>query len=207
MDTTTNDLGEQGMSGEMNEQKSFFNAPENKKGKLLLAVSGVVVLVIVLVLAVFFGDFIGARAVGFGGPRISVRQGETVSLKFVTKQGVMGRKVEICSKALLKTTCKNLAFKVSQDLSTIDTVIPANYKLGRADLRLTGIYENGVSVLLGLKGVLVKPYVAENNGGGSSGGSGNGGGSDSGSSDSGSTSPSTPVPTATPTAPLPYGPY
>lgn len=178
----------------------MFRIPESKKGKVLFAVAGSLILGILLISTVFFSDFIGTRAIGFSGPRTSVRQGETVSLKFVTWQGLIGRSVEICSKTLLKTSCKALVFKVGKNALTVDAVIPVNYKLGKADIRLVGIYSNGAKVLLGSRGIMVLPYVAENSGGGSSGG-GNSGGSSSGSSDSGSSS------TPTPTPPLPYGPY
>jgi len=110
--------------------------------------------------------------------------------------------VQICSKKLLKTSCKALPFKVSKTATTIDVTIPTNYTLGRADVRLIGIYGNGVRIILGVRAVMVQPYVAQNNNGGGSGGGSNGGGSSSGSSDNNS-NPSTP----TPTPPLPYGPY
>lgn len=197
METISNSFDEQGAKG----QKKLFRIPGSKRGKIFLAITGGLALAVLLTFTVFFGDFIGTRAIGFSGPRTSVRQGEIVSLKYVTQQGLMGRSVEICSKALLSTSCKALIFKVSPNASTIDVAIPVNHKLGKADLRLVGIYGNGARVVLGLRAVMVQPYVAQNTNGGSGGGGGNGGGSSSGSSDSSSSS------TPTPTPPLPYGPY
>lgn len=199
MDTITTSYEQQ----EPSEPKSFFRIPESTKGKVFLAIGAIVILGIILILAVFFSDYLGTRAIGFNGSRVFVKQGETISLKSVTKQGVIARNVEICRKSALKTACKSLAFSVGPDTPMINTVIPVNYPLGKADLRLVGIYGNGVKVLLGTKSLLVQKFIAENNGEGGSGGGGNDGGSgeNTGSFDPGSTS------TPTPTANLPYGPY
>lgn len=146
-----------------NEKRGFFRAPRGKKEKMFFAAIATVVLTVVLILVVFFGDYIGARAIGLSGPRTVVQQGETISLRFLTRQGLMGRGVEICNNKLLKISCKALPFKVNKTATTIDVTIPTNYTLGRADIRLIGIYSNGARIILGVRAVTVQPFVAQNN--------------------------------------------
>jgi hypothetical protein len=201
MDIISESYDGQGVS----EQKKLFKIPESKKGKAFLVAAGILALGTLTVFTASYSSFVGTRAIGVGGPRVSVRQGETISLNFPLKQASMGRVVEICNKNLLKTTCKSLSLKIGKGSSVVDVVIPINYKQGKADLRLVGIYRNGAKVLVGTKAILVLPFVAGNNGGGSGGSGGSNGGGNIGGP--GSTPLPYSVSTPTPTPPLPYGPY
>jgi len=182
---------------------SFFRIPQTVTGKAVLIIAAVLVLAAVLIFGVLFSGYLGTRAIGYKGPRASVKQGDKISLLLPNQVGLINRKVEVCRKDLFNVVCTRLAFKASQNAKTAEVQIPLKYKTGSADLRMTGVLNNGKSVVLGVRGVLVRPGVSPDSGNGGSGGSSGGGSSDNnsgGGSDSG-TSDSTPTP------PAPYAPY
>lgn len=167
---------------------------QNKKvaKKFLYAIGGGVVVASLLIFVAFFGDYLGASVVRFNSPRSNVLQGEKISLAVSAQQASVAKKVEICSTVVLKKTCQAVDYVLNGKF--VEFSIPADYRLGKADIQLIGFDKNGKRIVIGSKSVLVNKAVAVS-GGSSNGGSG--GGSSSGEGESSLSENNNP--------PLPYG--
>lgn len=179
-----------------NHKQSFFG-DKSKKFKLTALI---VMLVLVVLLVVGFGGWLGARVIGAGRNRLAVTRGTVHTV--VLPQTIPANKVEICRGLPLRCTVLSAIARGKQ----VAVRIPVNYPLGRAyikvterDLqgRITGKIHYKRAVM-----IVPQPEPSEDSSGGSSGGGGSSSGGGGGSSGGGDNSPE---PTNNP--PEPYEPY
>lgn len=160
--------------------------------------SGVVALVLIVVLAFYFQDYLTTRVIGPTGGRISVRQGQKVNVKISTAKAP-SVKVELCQENLQPPKCQVLASQATGTEAKV--TIPASFPLGKALLQIverdragkitsTVQYRRPVVIVKGLA-TAVTPKDNSSQSGGSGGGAGSGGG---GSDSGGSGSVTTPSP-------------
>lgn len=129
---------------------------ENKKiiKKIGLSVGGGVVLAVLLVSVVFFSDYLSALVLKANSPRMAVKQGEMITIPLPVVKGVTVYKIEVCSIIKLKTVCRVMSYRAQG--KTMIFQLPANYVLGKADIKITGRDSNGKQVVVGKKALLVK---------------------------------------------------
>ncbi len=104
----------------------------------ILGIGSVILgLLLFLLLAIFFSNFLGARLIYKISPRLTVYQGEQVTLELLNSPYT--KKLEICidrKNTLLGysdySNCRPLKYKVSPRVTLVDVVIPFNFPLGRA---------------------------------------------------------------------------
>lgn len=173
---------------------------------------GVLGLVAILLVIVNNADLLGVRILKKSNTRITVSQGERVTLQITALPSA--RKIEICSQPKVSLTgknstqtCKPLVNVFPAKQTKVNVVIPANFPVGRAFIQSRVRGKNNVLVnmppvkeninVLVKKAVVAPPVSQESSGGGGSGGGnsggssgGGGGGSDSGSNSQANNSPS-----------------
>lgn len=137
----------------------------------------------VIIFAATYGDYLGARIIGAKGGRISVRQGEVVSLQ-LPKTSAPSVKIELCQENIKPEKCRLLVNKTSKKV--LDATIPLSATLGKATIKVTernnkGAITNNVLMRRPVLVVKAKPTPApttnlssssNSSGGGSSGSEG-----------------------------------
>ncbi len=107
---------------------------KNKIKKAVIGWVSVGCIVAVIILAVTFQDYLGARVIGAKGGRVSVRQGEVVSLQ-LPKTSAPSVKIELCQEGIKPAKCVLLINKTSE--KKLDITIPSLAILGKANIKVT----------------------------------------------------------------------
>lgn len=168
--------------------------PQKKNTKLFWILGGVLV-VLIVILAVLFGDFLGAKVIKKGSPRLSVVRGDTVTINISGKDSAKSRKLEICPEKA--GMCHTLKYVVPPGETSAKVVIPRNFSAKQAVV-ITRVRDNSGQLLPGppsnqvsllVLGETSRPKAGGGQDSGGGGGGGSGGGGDGG-GDSGARPPS-----------------
>lgn len=107
----------------------------NPQVKALGVIGGSIgALIVLLLVAVYFQDYLASRAIGPTGPRIAVKQGEAITANINTSSAP-SVKVEICQERVQPARCATLAAKATG--KEVVAKIPTNFPLGRALIKVT----------------------------------------------------------------------
>lgn len=117
-----------------------MNGPWYQNRNVFIVLACVCILV-VIAFAATYSDYLGARIVGTKGARVSVSQGEIISLQ-LPKTLAPFVKIELCQEGKTPEQCMSLINKTSEKTLTI--TIPVSAALGKATIKVTERTAKGV---------------------------------------------------------------
>lgn len=109
--------------------------------KILLATLIGAVIIIALVLAAYFQDYVSTKAIGPSGSPVTVRQGQTIRLKIATSAVTPSVKIELCQLGSV-SPCQVLDPRALTAQTQVR--IPEDFPTGQANVKILERDVNGI---------------------------------------------------------------